>query len=49
MELILGIFIGSAIGLFVASMVFAGSRADLERHYLQEIYRLSEDKKSGKK
>jgi len=48
-ELVFGIFIGSAIGLIVASMVFAGSRADLEREYLQEMYRLSKDKKSGKK
>lgn len=49
MELIFGIFIGSAIGIVIAALMAAATRADLERHYLQEIYKLSQDKKMGKK
>ena len=49
MELVFGIFIGSGIGICIAAIMASATRADLERQYLQEIYKLSQDKKMGKK
>jgi hypothetical protein len=41
--------IGGTVGIFIASILFSAARTELQRLYLQEIYKLSEDKRNGKK